>query len=135
MTDMPSHGASHLTDAFALPDGALRDPSSGRWNALRLAEAMGISAAELSMALATDGAVISAEPDRVDFQPGLASIGNVLAMLYQVHGGADGGQVVRAWLRAPHAKLAGRTPLEGLLDGRARIIEEWMARAWLGDPE
>ena len=49
--------------------------------------------------------------------------------------GADSAERVRAWLRAPHPRLAGRAPLEDLPAGRAIFLDLWIARFWLGNPE
>ena len=90
---------------------------------------------DLATALAVKASAIIAEPDRAYVQPTLKSLANVCAILGEVHVGYDRADRVRAWLRAPRPQLVGRAPLVDLLGGRANLLEQWMARAWLGDPE
>ncbi len=89
----------------------------------------------VATALTVEASAIIAEPDRAHVQPALISLADVCAILGEVHAGADSAERVRAWLRAPHPRPAGRAPLADLLAGRARDVEQWMARAWLGDPD
>lgn len=129
----------HITEAFDLPTARLRDDLSGRWHALRIAEALGVPPAELAAMIRADGAehealaAIHHAPDGVDLQERLAPVANILAMVSDYHGGDDA--IVRAWLGLPQPRLGGRTPLDALREGHAVAMEQWIAGVWLGEGE
>lgn len=129
----------HITDAFDLATASLRDNLSGRWDARRIAEAMGVPLEELAAMIGVDGAeheerlAIHESPDGLVLQERLAPVANILAMVSDYHGGDDA--IVRAWLRLPQPRMGGRTPLESLREGHAVTVEEWIAGVWLGEGE
>ncbi len=128
-----SAAPAHVTDAFALQDEDLRDPDSGRWDAKRIAEALGVKLTELTEALAVNYSTVARTPDSDALQEKLAPFANVIAMTRQVYEQDD--TRLRKWLRQPQAALGDVTPLAALLrPGAADAVEQWVAGAWLGEP-
>lgn len=124
---------AHVTDAFALQDEDLRDPRSGRWDAKRIAESLGVKLTELTEALAVNYSTVARTPDSEALQEKLAPFANVVAMARQVYAQDDAR--LRKWLRQPQSALGDLTPLAALLrPGAASAVEQWVAGAWLGEP-
>lgn len=124
---------AHVTDAFALQDEDLRDPESGRWDAKRIAEALGVKLTELAEALVVNYSTVARTPDSDALQEKLAPFANVIAMTRQAYEQDDAR--LRMWLRQPQAALGDVTPLTALLrPGAAGALEQWVAGAWLGEP-
>lgn len=124
---------AHVSDAFALQDEDLRDPDSGRWDAKRIAEVLGISLRDLTDAISVNYSTVARTPDSDGLQERLAPFANVTAMVRQVHAQDDGR--VRKWLRQPQPALQNDAPLTVLLrPGAAAAVEQWVTGAWLGEP-
>jgi hypothetical protein len=125
--------ASHVADAFDLPAAHLRDSASGRWDAKKIAAALGIELKPLAEAIHRKYGTAHKTPHALSLQDALAPLGNVLAMLAQIYGGDQ--QAIRAWLRGKQRQLGGQEPLAALLEpGRAPLVEQWVAGLWLGEP-
>ncbi len=124
---------AHVTEAFALQDEDLRDPESGRWDAKRIAEALGVKLTELTEALAVNYSTVARTPDSEALQEKLAPFANVVAMARQVYAQDD--TRMRKWLRQPQPALGDVTPVKALMrPGAATAVEQWVAGAWLGEP-
>lgn len=124
---------AHVTDAFSLQDEGLRDPESGRWDAKRIAEALGVKLTELTAALDVNYSTVARTPDSEALQERLAPFANVVAMARQVF--AQDETRLRKWLRQPQSALGDLTPVKALLrPGAANAVEQWVAGAWLGEP-
>lgn len=133
VADVAPAAPAHVADAFALPDEDLRDPDSGRWDAKRIAEALGINLTELAEALAVNYSTIARTPDSGALQERLAPFVNVIAMTRQVYAQDD--TRLRKWLRQPQSSLGDVAPLSAMLrPGAAPAVEQWVAGAWLGEP-
>lgn len=131
-----AHVTEHVAEHFDLPSRGLRDPTSHRWDARRIAEALGISLGTLAPLIgdAVDLATVESAPDAVGLQEGLVPFGNVLAMAHDYFAGDAGKMLV--WLETPRARLGGLSPRDALqVPGKARIVEEWVAGGWLGEGE
>jgi CheY-like chemotaxis protein len=122
-----------VADVFALPTADLRS-ERGRLDAQRIADTLGVPLAELATALGVAYRTVHKTPDSEALQPRLAPFANVLAMLSDVFVGDR--RRIRGWLREARSEFDGRAPLDALLTpGKAPAIEQFVARAWMGEPE
>ena len=122
----------HVAEVFDLPIADLRDDTTGRWDAARIAAALGIELRVLVHAIGARYGTVHKTPHSEAVQPALAPFGNVLAMVRQVYGGDD--RRVRKWLNQPQQALGGLSPLHALRQpGQAMIVEQWVAGLWTGD--
>lgn len=121
-----------VMDVFSLPTAHLRG-ESGRLHAGRIAETAGLPLKHLAEAIGVKPGTLHKTPDAPSVQDALAPFANVLAMLGQVYDGDV--REIRGWLETPQRELGGKTPREALLTpGGARGVEQFVTRAWLGDP-
>lgn len=97
----------------------LRDPSSGRLDARRIAARLGVAVSSLATAAGVTQQALSARPDSKRAQTGLLAIARVMASLDT----AMLPQQAKMWLRAPHPRLNGIPPIDLLLSGRAEEVE------------
>jgi hypothetical protein len=117
---------------FQLRDAHLRS-DSGRWDARKIAEAMGVALTELAAAIDVGYKTVFRTPDSESLQLKLAPFANVLAMAYQTYQGDE--ERVRMWLRSQQAQLGGKSALQGLLmPGKAAAVESFVTNAWVGIP-
>lgn len=108
----------------------LRDAESGRFNAKRIAAALGISLARLAPATGATQQALSTKPDSAKAQAGLASVARVLAALDELLPAEQR----RMWLNTPHARFGGRTPLTLIEAGDAEALARAVEAALEGDP-
>ncbi len=124
---------SHVADIFALPTERLR-AESGRLDAARIADALSVPLKALAEALEAQYTTVHKTPDSVALQPKLVPFANVLAMLDEIYEGDE--RRTRAWLQTERRELGGNTPLAALLrPGGAAGVEQFVAGAWLGEPD
>jgi len=127
-------GAAHVADTFALFDVSLRDPALGEWDVERVALALDVPVTTLMIAAEVPVAAADRALELDVMQTAIAPYGNVLAMALVTFAG-DLGRL-RSWLRLAHPSLQDRSPLECLLvPGQAHVVEQWVARACLSQPD
>jgi CheY-like chemotaxis protein len=134
MTEYGAHESvpRHVVDAFKLPTMHLRHAESGRWDAGKIAEALGVSLKAVSQAIDAKYGTVHKTPHAEALQRALAPIGNVLAMLSQIY--QNDQSAIAAWLQSPQPQLSGLTPKAALLQpGRAAAVEQWAAALWMGE--
>ena len=132
--ELPPHASSaaHVADAFELPAVHLRHAESGRWDASRIAKALGVPLKTLAQSLGAKYSTVHKTPHAEALQSSLAPFGNVLAMLAQIYN--DDQRAISAWLQTPQRQLGGLTPVAALCEpGRAAAVEQWAAGLWMGD--
>jgi len=129
---------SRLGGAFTVPDGMLRS-STGRWDAKRMAEVMGVPLTDLAAALDLSYDTLKKNPDRDGAQAALAPVAGVLAMAWdELRADTDTAteERVRQWLRVRRPPLGDESPLDGILVRRqATRLRDWLAAIRLGEPE
>jgi hypothetical protein len=109
----------------------LRNPRSGRLDAKRIAGRLGGSVSRLASVAGVSQQALSARPDSARAQEGLLALARVVAALDE----ALPPRRVKMWLRAPHARLGGASPLAMLLDGRAETLARMVEGALEGIPD
>jgi hypothetical protein len=112
------------TSPVAVEDGTLvgaelRDPESGRLDATRMAQWLGVPVRRLAGVAGVSQQALSARPDSKRAQAGLAAVARVMATLDAVRPP----QQQRIWLRAPNPRLNGSPPIDLLLNGSAKEVE------------
>ena len=127
------HQKAPLADVFGLPVADLRNADTGRWDARRVAVALGEPLTALAEALGEKYPTVARTSDSERLQAKLAPFANVVAILRQTYD--DDQSKVLAWLRHPQEALKG-TPLDALMRPQtAPAVEQWLTRLWLGEPE
>jgi hypothetical protein len=102
--------------------------SSGRLDARKIADRLGIALGRLAGALPVSRQALSALPDSLRAQEALDPIARALHVLDLLLPR----ERVRMWLNAPHPRLEGSTPVEALLDGRAERVAQLLEIARAG---
>ena len=110
---------------------ALRDPKSGRLDAKRVAEYLGVPLKQVSAALGESYKALHKTPSKVAVQDKLAPVERVVSLLAERL--RDRGRV-RAWLNTPHPDLGERTALGVVLEGRASTVSDMLEAAAAGLP-
>jgi len=115
------------------PTGAttLRDPKSGRLDAKRVAEYLGVPLKQVSAALGESYKALHKTPSKVSVQAKLAPVERVVSLLAER---LDDRGRVRAWLNTPHPDLGERTALRVILDGSASTVSDMLDAAAAGLP-
>lgn len=134
--DLARAGAAHRHQVqkpkgltVALPQ--LHDPNSGRIDAEKVAEYMGIPLKQLTEALGRSYPAVHKTPASESVQEALKPIKRSLEILDQVIGAQT---TIRAWLRSPHPDLGERAPLDVILTGRSRALHALLENALSGIP-
>src|SRR6266498_3824116 len=109
------------------------DPSSGRYDALRVGQGLGLTAAEMAQILGWTARGVRKNPASPKLQEPLTRLMATVTLLREL---LDGSMAyVRVWLRAPHPALAGRTPLSYLLEGQFSPVEDLVRAIANGQPD
>ena len=109
----------------------LHDPHSGRIDAKKVADFLGVSLQRLAAALEANYQTIYKTPDGPAIQLGLRPMKRVLEL---ISGATPSPSEARAWLNNPHPHLGGKDPIDVILDGRARAIVTMLENALSGIP-
>lgn len=109
----------------------LHDPDSGRVDAKRVADYLGVPLAKLAPALGVKYGTLFKTSSAESVQESLRPIKRVLTILNDMVGDR---QTVRAWLNAPHADLGMRTPIRVILEGHVDALLRLLENALEGIP-
>src|SRR5215471_13595766 len=85
------------------------DPSSGRYDSVRVGQSLGLTAAEMARVVGWTARGIRKNPASPKLQESLTRLMATVTLLRELLDGSM--PYVRVWLRAPHPALGGRTPL------------------------
>ena len=120
-----------MTTVFSVTLPELSDPATGRLDADRIAEYLGVPLSQLASALGKRYQTLHKTPAAPSVQDGLRPIKASLDILAQVIGDQT---TIRIWLNSPHPDLGLRTPLRVILEGHAGAVETILANAVEGIP-
>lgn len=115
--------------SVVLPE--LHDPESGRIDAQKVADYMGIPLKQLARALSANYKAIHRSPSASSLQSGLRPVKRALELLHQFFGNPG---TIRAWLNTPHPDLDGASALEAISAGDAQAVMLILENAWDGVP-
>lgn len=108
-----------------------RSPETGKLDARRTAQALGLTMRELSSVLGRDASGLAKHPTSDRLQTQLQTLDTLALQLRDVFGGLDVG---RMWLRAPNPVLGGEAPIMSLLQGNASTVRKVLLLAESGMP-
>ena len=109
------------------------DPASGRYDALRVGQSLGLSATEMGQVLGWTPRGLRKNPTSPRLQEPLTRLVGTVTLLRELLDGSM--PYVRIWLRAPHPALGGRTPLSSLLEGQFEPVEDLVHAIAAGQPD
>ena len=109
----------------------LHDEKSGRIDAVKVAEFMGVALKPLAEGLGLNYKAVHRNPSAASFQEALRPVKRSLELLQEFFGPAE---AIRIWLNTPHPDLDGTTALETILEGKAFAVALILENAWNGVP-
>ena len=109
----------------------LHDAETGRIDASRVAEFVGVPLADLARGIGARYSTVHKTPTSPALQEALAPIKRSLEILEQVVGDR---RSVRAWLNSRHPDLGLRTPLQAIVEGHADALCSVLESAIQGLP-
>lgn len=104
---------------------------SGRINAAKVADFMGVTLPQLAAALGASYPSVHKTPEAASLQRGLAPIKHALALLDRA---TRSRKEARAWLNSAHPDLDDHTPLEVILAGDADAVVTLLENVISGQP-
>lgn len=107
----------------------LHDAATGRIDAQKVADFMGVPLKQLSEGLGLNYKGVHRNPSAAAFQKALMPVKRSLEYLQQSF---QKPEIIRAWLNTPHPMLEDKTSLETILGGKAFAIERLLGNAWRG---
>lgn len=107
----------------------LHDAGTGRIDAQKVAEFMGVPLKRLSEGLGLNYKAVHRNPSAASFQKALMPVKRSLEYLQQAF---QKPEIIRAWLNTPHPMLEDQTSLATILEGKAFAIERLLGNAWEG---
>lgn len=120
-----------LTDAPSVNLPELHDETTGRIDAQKVADFMGVALKPLSEGLRLNYKAVHRSPSAAAFQPALRPVKRSLELLHAFLGTPE---AIRVWLNTPHPDLDGTTALETILEGKASAVQLVLENAWDGVP-
>jgi hypothetical protein len=120
-----------VTTAFTTTLSELNDPATGRMDAQRIADYLGVPLTQLAGALGKRYQSLHKTPAAPSVQDGLRPIKASLDILAYV---LRDRSMIRTWLNSPHPDLGMRIPLRVMLEGHADAVETMLANALEGIP-
>lgn len=109
----------------------LHDGRTGRIDAQKVAEFMGVALKPLSESLGLNYKAVHRSPAAPGIQKALRTVKRPLELLHEFFGPPES---IRAWLNTPHPDLEGATALETILEGKADAVGMILENAWNGVP-
>jgi len=116
---------------LSVPLAELHQPTTGRLDAEKIADYLGVPLSKLSPALGANYTAIHKTPAAAALQEGLTPIKRSLEILSDLIGNPA---TVRAWLNREHPDLGMRTPISVILDGQAEALRTILENAIAGVP-
>jgi hypothetical protein len=109
----------------------LHDGKTGRIDAQKVAEFMGVALKPFSEGLGLNYKAVHRSPSAAGFQKALRPVKRSLELLHEFFGPPES---IRARLNTPHPDLDGTTALETILEGKAEAVGLILENAWNGVP-
>ena len=109
----------------------LHDGKTGRIDAQKVAEFMGVALKPLSEGLGLNYKAVHRSPSAAGFEKALRPVKRSLELLHEFFGPPES---IRAWLNTPHPDLYGTTALETILEVKAEAVGLILENAWNGVP-
>jgi len=97
----------------------MRDPKSGRFDAQRMADFLGVRPAEIARYLGVHRSTVLRHPTGPKIQAKAAELEFLFAELWRLLGSAES---ARAWLKTPSPFFQGKTALELIEENQGEIV-------------
>lgn len=123
--------AAPQAGVLELPLPGLRSAASGRIDARRVAEYLGVPLRRLAEAMEMGYAGLHKTPDAARVQPWLQPVVRALELANRAFGSPE---QVRIWLNRPLSELEGDSPLRVMLAGEAGAVQTLLENALTGIP-
>jgi len=123
--------ALHAVDRPKVILPELHDAKSGRIDAQKIADFIGVSLKPLSEGLGLNYKAVHRHPSAAGFQHALRPVKRSLELLHEFVGPPE---PIRIWLNTPHPDLDGTSALETILEGKASAVTLILENAWNGVP-
>jgi Protein of unknown function (DUF2384) len=115
--------------SIALPE--LHDETTGRIDAQKLADFMGLPLKRLAEALGLNYKAVHRNPSAESIQEALQPVKRVMELLFELFPRPES---VRIWINTPHPDLGGRTALDTILARNSRAVITILENALAGIP-
>jgi len=109
----------------------LHDENTGRIDAQKVADFMGVPLKPLAEGLGLNYKAVHRNPSASGFQEALRPVKRSLEILHEFFGPKE---TIRVWLNTPHPDLDGATSLDTILEGKAFAVSRILGSAWNGVP-
>ena len=109
----------------------LHDAASGRIDAQKVADFLGVPLKQLSEGLGLNYKAVHRTASAAGFQKALRLVKRTLELLHEFFGEAA---IIRVWLNTPHPDLDGASALETILEGKVDAVTVILENAWNGVP-
>jgi antitoxin Xre/MbcA/ParS-like protein len=109
----------------------LHDPRSGRIDASKVADFLGVALPQVAAAVGASYGAVHKTPDAPSLQKGLGPMKRSLTLLSRA---TRSRRDARAWLNTPHPDLGEKTPLDVILDGHADALVTLLENTVAGLP-
>lgn len=109
----------------------LYDPRSGRIDARRVAEFMGLNLKTLAEGLGRNYRTVHKTPSSVSLQPDLQPVRRIIELLLNLVGTKES---TLAWLNTPSRDLSGETPIHLIKSGHAESVRSLLENVAAGAP-
>jgi len=109
----------------------LHDKKTGRIDAQKVADFMGVPLKPLAEGLGLNYKAVHRNPSASGFQEALQPVKRSMEMLHEFFGPKE---TIRIWLNTPHPDLDGATSLDTILEGKAFAVSRILGNAWNGVP-
>jgi hypothetical protein len=119
------------TAPLDVPLTELHDPRSGRIDAGRVADFLGVALPKVAAAVGASYGAVHKTPAAPSLQKGLGPMKRSLALLSRA---TRNRREARAWLNTPHPDLGEKTPLDVILEGHADAVVTLLENAMAGLP-
>ena len=109
------------------------DPTTGRYDAKRLADVLAVSQKEMAEVVGYTPRGIGKNPASPHLQPQLERLVKLVTTLREL---LDGDMsLVRVWLKAPHPVLGDAKPLDYFMEGHLDLVEGLVYAIETGQPD
>lgn len=122
---------AHSADLLKVVTPEFRDVQSGRLDARRIAEDMGMSLAALARASGASQQTLSSRPDSPAAQAGLLPVARLASVLNHLFLPEQ----KRVWLQTPHPRFGDRSPMQAIEEGEAELVLLSVESARDGSPD
>lgn len=110
----------------------LRNEGSGRLDAKKIANAFGMTLADVSRSIGKSLQAVHRTSDSKTLQQDLFSYERIASAISRI---SNSGNALRVWLNSPNEAFPGKLPVELIAKGRANMLADLLEDVLLGHPD